>query len=100
MMKFFYDSLETVQKLRYPTKKDYLTLSLAIVVTIVVAGVFFIFVDSIFSSLYRSFYTAMRSADDTTPTQDISSLLSGVNDMSGTDMNDITTGLVVTGENK
>ena len=45
MMKFFYDSLETLQKLNYPTKKDYIMLSIAIVVTIIIAGVFFIFTD-------------------------------------------------------
>lgn len=79
MMKFFYDSLETLQKLRFPTKKDYITMSIAIIVTIIIAGAFFILTDSVFSSLYRSFYTMMRSETTIEQTQDLGSLLSGVN---------------------
>ncbi len=100
MMKFFYDSLETLQKLNYPTKKDYIMLSIAIVVTIIIAGIFFIFTDSIFSSLYRSFYTTMRSGSDITQTQDLGSLLSGINDTStGSDIASLS-GLMTTGANK
>lgn len=60
MMKFIYDSLETVKKLKHPTKKDFITLTIAIFVAIIVAGVYFIATDTVFSGLYKRFYTIMQ----------------------------------------
>ncbi|MCX6824065.1 MAG: preprotein translocase subunit SecE [candidate division SR1 bacterium] len=59
MMKFIYDSLETVKKLKHPTKKDFINLTIAILVAIVVAGTYFILADTIFSGIYKRFYSMM-----------------------------------------
>jgi len=58
-MSFFYDSLETVRAVKRPTKKDYITLTVAIFLISGLAAIFFIFADSIFSGLYKIFYSLM-----------------------------------------
>jgi preprotein translocase SecE subunit len=58
-MKFIYDSLETVKKLKHPSKKDFINLTIAIFVAIVVAGAYFIVVDTFFSGIYKRFYSVM-----------------------------------------
>ncbi|MEI8091963.1 MAG: preprotein translocase subunit SecE [bacterium] len=60
MMKFIYDSLETVKKLKRPTKKDFINLTLAIFGLVIIAGIFFIFADTVFSGLYKWFYSVMK----------------------------------------
>ncbi len=60
MMKAFYDSLETLQKVQFATKRDYVNLGLGVLVAIVVFGAFFIGVDTIWSGLYKTFYTGMK----------------------------------------
>lgn len=60
MMKFIYDSLETVKKLKHPTKKDFINLTIAIFVAILVAGLYFVATDTVFSGLYKRFYTIMQ----------------------------------------
>lgn len=62
MMKFIYDSLETVKKLKHPTKKDFINLTIAIIVAVVVAGVFFIASDTVFSGIYKRFYNLVTQA--------------------------------------
>lgn len=59
MMKFVYDSLETVKKLKHPTKKDYITLTIAIFWLVIVAWLYFVLTDSVFSSVYKLFYNSM-----------------------------------------
>jgi len=61
MLRFFYDSLETVRKLKHPTKKDYLYLTIAIFVAVLIGSVFFVGVDSVMSNLYKIFYSLMKS---------------------------------------
>lgn len=60
MMKFIYDSLETVKKLKHPTKKDFINLTIAIFAAIAIAGVYFILADTVFSGLYKRFYSIMQ----------------------------------------
>ena len=60
MMKFIYDSLETVKKLKHPTKKDFINLTIAIFAFIIVSGALFIIADTIFSWLYKRFYSIMK----------------------------------------
>lgn len=60
MIKFFYDSLETLQKVTFPTKKDYINLTLAIFATVIISGLFFVLVDTFLSGAYKAFYTTMR----------------------------------------
>jgi len=37
MFNFFYDSLETVQKLKFPTKKEYIQMGLLVFAAIIIA---------------------------------------------------------------
>ncbi len=60
MMKFIYDSLETVKKLKHPTKKDFINLTIAIFAAILIAGVYFIATDTVFSGIYNRFYSIMK----------------------------------------
>ena len=53
MINFFYDSLETLQSIKFPTQKDYINLTVSVLVTVVIAWWLFIFLDSVFSGLYR-----------------------------------------------
>lgn len=64
MMKFFYDSLETLQKVKFASKKDYISLGLGVVFMVIVFGAFFVGVDTLVSGAYRTFYSAMRSGVD------------------------------------
>ena len=61
MLRFFYDSLETVKKLKHPTKKDYINLTLAIFAAVIIGSLYFVWVDSIMSNLYKIFYSVMKS---------------------------------------
>ena len=60
MMKFIYDSLETVKKLKHPTKKDFINMTIAIFALVIVAGIFFVFADTVFSGMYKRFYGIMK----------------------------------------
>jgi preprotein translocase SecE subunit len=59
-MKFIYDSLDTVKKLKRPTKKDFINLTLAIFALVIVAGVYFVATDTVFSGIYKWFYSVMK----------------------------------------
>ena len=60
MLKFIYDSLETVKKLKHPTKKDFINITMAVFIAIIVAGVYFIAADTVFSGIYKRFYGIMK----------------------------------------
>ncbi len=59
MMKFVYDSLETVKKLKRPNKREYITLTVAIFGLVIVASLYFVLTDTLFSSVYKLFYNSM-----------------------------------------
>lgn len=59
---FFYDSLDTVRKLKRPTKKDYISLTLAIFAAVIIGGLLFITLDTIVSNGYQIFYHIMTPA--------------------------------------
>lgn len=61
-MNFFYDSLDTVKKLKRPTKKDYINLTLAIFAAVIIGGIFFVVLDTLFSNGYQIFYHIMTPA--------------------------------------
>ena len=42
MLRFFYDSLETVKKLKHPTRKDYINLTLAIFAAVIIGSLYFV----------------------------------------------------------
>lgn len=60
MMKFIYDSLETVKKLRHPTKKDFLNTTIVIFVAVILASLILILSDTVFSWVYKWFYSVMK----------------------------------------
>ena len=59
MMKFIYDSLDTVKGLKHPSKKQYINLTIAIFIMVILSGVYFIFADSVFTAIYNIFYSMM-----------------------------------------
>lgn len=59
MLDFIYDSLDTVKKLKFPTWKQIGNLSLAILILVIITGLYFVLTDSIFSNLYSSFAASM-----------------------------------------
>ncbi|PID34798.1 MAG: preprotein translocase subunit SecE [candidate division SR1 bacterium] len=59
MMKFIYDSIDTVKSLKHPTKKDYINLTIAIFVLVVFAGLLFIGVDTLFGGGYNLLFDAL-----------------------------------------
>ncbi len=94
MIKFFYDSLDTLQKVTFPTKNDYVRLTIGIFVTVSIAGVFFILVDTVLTSGYRTFYTTMRP--DGQEQMEQAALLSGLNaKMSGEKNDTVLSGMKV-----
>lgn len=60
MLNFFYDSLETVQKLKFPTKQEYIRMWLAVFVAIIIAWVYFMISDTVISQLYSTLYQLLR----------------------------------------
>ena len=66
MLDFIYDSLDTVKKLKFPTFKQIVGLTLAIFGLVIVAGAYFIFADTLFTGGYKAFYVAMTDGQTTT----------------------------------
>lgn len=59
MLDFIYDSLETVKKLKFPTVKQIIQMTTAIFALVIIAGLYFILADTIFSGGYKAFYNMM-----------------------------------------
>ncbi len=59
MLDFIYDSLDTIKKLKFPTVKQIVQMTIAIFALVIVAGAYFIFADTLFSGAYKAFYSAM-----------------------------------------
>ncbi len=60
MLRFFYDSLETVKKITYPKTSEFINLSIAIFIAVIISGAFFAATDSVIYSLLRLIYATMR----------------------------------------
>lgn len=71
MLDFIYDSLDTVKKLKFPTIKQITKLTVGIFVLVVVAGAYFILIDTLFSEGYKGFYNLM-TGKEISPTNTIS----------------------------
>lgn len=65
MLDFIYDSLDTVKKLKFPTTKQVVQLTLGIFALVIIAGLYFVLVDTLFSDGYRALYTAMTGKEIT-----------------------------------
>lgn len=83
MLDFIYDSLDTVKKLKFPTLKQVAQLTLGIFALVILAGAYFVLVDTLASGGYKAFYTAMtgkeitpvhQAVTDAQPTLDLSGL--------------------------
>ena len=61
MLDFIYDSLDTVKKLKFPTVKQIAQLTGAIFGLVIIAGLFFILFDTIFSEWYKIYYSVMTN---------------------------------------
>ncbi len=59
-MKFIYDSIDTVKSLKHPTKKDYIDLTIAIFVLVVLAGALFVLADTLFSWGYNLLFELLK----------------------------------------
>lgn len=62
IMAFFYDSLNTVKKLKFPTKKEIFNLTVAIFVVVIISGLLFVLFDTAFSELYRGMFYAISGS--------------------------------------
>ena len=70
MLDFIYDSLDTVKKLKFPTIKQIAWLTWAIFWLVILAGIYFIIADTIFSEWYKAFYAAMTEQEDVIDDED------------------------------
>lgn len=61
MLDFIYDSLDTVKKLKFPTVKQFAQLTGAIFGLVLIAWIYFIICDTIFSEGYKMFYASMTN---------------------------------------
>ena len=59
MLSFFYDSLDTLKKVRKPTSKEVTELTVIIFVVVIVSAIIFAAMDGVFGELYRMFYAMM-----------------------------------------
>ena len=64
MLDFIYDSLDTVKKLKFPTFKQFAQLTWAIFWLVIIAWLYFILCDTIFSEGYKMFYANMTSWEE------------------------------------
>lgn len=52
-----YDSLETVKKLKHPSRNDFINITLLILLFVTIGGIYFVLVDGFVIGLYQQFYT-------------------------------------------
>lgn len=60
MLHFFYDSLDTLKKVKKPTTKEVRNLTIGLIVVVLIASSFFALVDGAFAELYKMFYSMMK----------------------------------------
>lgn len=59
MLTFFYDSLDSLKKVKKPTKKEVVNLTIVIFVVVMISALLFAFFDGLFAAAYQWFYSAM-----------------------------------------
>lgn len=64
MLDFIYDSLDTVKKLKFPTVKQFVQLTAAIFGLVIIAWLYFILCDTVFSEGYKMFYSNMTNWEE------------------------------------
>lgn len=61
MLNFFYDSLDTLKKVKKPTSAEITNMTITIFVVVIIAAIIFMVYDGVFSAAYKSFYLSMTS---------------------------------------
>jgi preprotein translocase SecE subunit len=61
MLNFFYDSLDTLKKVKKPTTKEITDMTITIFVVVLISAVIFVLFDTVFGELYKMFYAAMSA---------------------------------------
>jgi preprotein translocase SecE subunit len=62
MLNFFYDSLDTLKKVKQPTRKEIINLTGVIFAVVIISALLFALMDGVFGGIYREFYTMMSGA--------------------------------------
>lgn len=60
MLTFFYDSLESLKKVKKPTTKEVTNLTIVIFIVVIIAALLFAAYDGVFGWAYQAFYDAMQ----------------------------------------
>lgn len=60
MLNFFYDSLETLKKVKQPTKKEVFHMTVIMIIVVAFASTLFMVMDGIYAEVYKMFYSLMR----------------------------------------
>lgn len=61
MLSFFYDSLDTLKKVKKPTSKEVRSFTIMVFAVVIVASVFFIFFDTVRRNLYQTLFTSFSA---------------------------------------
>lgn len=62
MLTFFYDSLDSLKKVKKPTTKEVINLTIVIFVVVIISALLFAAFDGLFAASYQWFYWAMTWA--------------------------------------
>ena len=61
MLTFFYDSIETLKKVKVPTTKEIINLTITILIVVAISALLFTLFDYVGFNLYELFYDFMRA---------------------------------------
>ncbi len=61
MLNFFYDSIETLKKVKKPTNADVINLTIIIFLVVIIAALLFALMDWIFGEAYNMIYEGLSS---------------------------------------
>jgi preprotein translocase SecE subunit len=61
MLDFFYDSLDTLKKVKKPTQKEIWETTVIIFVVVIISAIIFVVFDTVFGEAYKAFYSGMKA---------------------------------------
>ncbi len=61
MLNFFYDSLETLKKVKHPTVKEITNLTLTVFAAVILGAILFAVLDGVFGGVYQEIYRTMTA---------------------------------------
>lgn len=59
MLNFFYDSLDTLKKVKKPTTKEIIELTILVFVAVILGAIIFAIYDGVFGELYKMIYNTL-----------------------------------------